>query len=136
MNKMIKICALFLALSLGGTWASPAFANDVFLVYKGADRKIQQEIERQLPENIGVKPYNAGLLLLADYTGQQKAIARLRRAKAVVVINDAAPGIIASGELSNVVQVSDSSAENIHKIMNKLNNWQSQLHYNDNNNAY
>ena len=61
---------------------------DVFVVYSGKDRKEKSALKKALLGNLVVKFYNADLLEVADYSGKQKAIAKLEKAKVIVVLKD------------------------------------------------
>ena len=70
-------------------FAFPAHAAgvDVYLVYVGADKSVKNNIVSALPEQLVVKHYNASMLKMADYSGKQKVVTKLSKAKLVVFIN-------------------------------------------------
>ena len=71
---------------------TPAVAGsgvDVYIVFAGKDKKEKKAIKKAMPDNLTVKFYNIDLLALADYSGKQKAIAKLEKAKVVVFVKDA-----------------------------------------------
>lgn len=67
-----------------------AAATDVYLVYAGKNRKLKAEIFGELSGPFSVKTYNVGLLGLADYSGVQKVVSKISKAKTVVLLYDTA----------------------------------------------
>lgn len=61
---------------------------DVYFVYAGRDKKESDGLVNELRKELSVKTYNADLLVLADYSGKQKAVARLEKARMVLVFQD------------------------------------------------
>ncbi len=87
-NKTIAIAlGLFL---LWGLFSPTAWAQDldVYIVYSGKNKKDQKQLKGVLPQNLTVKSYNVDLLVLADYSGKQKVIAKLGRARVIVILHD------------------------------------------------
>ena len=62
---------------------------DVYVAYSGKDKKDKRALKKAFPANLSVKFYNVDLLALADYSGKQKAIAKLEKAKVIVFVKDA-----------------------------------------------
>lgn len=62
---------------------------DVYVAYSGKDKKDKRALKKVFPANLSVKFYNVDLLALADYSGKQKAIAKLEKAKLIVFVKDA-----------------------------------------------
>ena len=54
---------------------------DVYVAYSGRDKKDKRALKKAFPANQSVKINNVDLLALADYSGKQKAIAKLEKAK-------------------------------------------------------
>ena len=73
-------CCLTLTVWAGDT--------DIYLVYSGKNRSEKVSLEKALSKQLTTKSYNVSLLALADYSGKQKAVAKLERAKVVVVLAD------------------------------------------------
>jgi hypothetical protein len=61
---------------------------DVYLVYSGKNRKLKEEIVEGISGDFPVKTYNTGLLELADYSGLQKVVSKISRARVVVMLYD------------------------------------------------
>ena len=84
--KRFVAAALVLFLLLG--MSAAAAAQDVYVVYSGKDRAFKDQIVGGFPAGVNVKQYNADLLALADYSGKQKVIAKLSRAKVILILGD------------------------------------------------
>jgi len=65
-----------------------AAAADVYLLYSGKSRKLKEEIVEGISGDFSVKTYNTGLLGLADYSGLQKVMSKISRARVVVMLFD------------------------------------------------
>ena len=65
-----------------------AAVADVYLVYSGKSRKLKEEIVEELSGDFSVNTYNTGLLGLADYSGLQKVVSKISRARVVVMLHD------------------------------------------------
>jgi len=96
---------------------SHSFAQDIYIVYAGTDKNIQKELKSVLSENFKVKSFNVGLLAMADYTGKQKAITKISKAKVVVLINEKPAELLGDAEFASVVTVSSSSRSAIDAIL-------------------
>ena len=62
---------------------------DLYVVYSGKDKKEKDQLVELLPKDLSIKTFNVGLLVLADYSGKQKAVAKLGRARMVVFLQGA-----------------------------------------------
>ncbi len=63
---------------------------DIYIAYSGKNKETMNTLKKAFHSNLTVKSYNVDLLALADYSGKQKAIAKLERASLIVIISDAA----------------------------------------------
>lgn len=88
-RKFLTMLAAFVVLSGFTPPALTARQVDVYIVYASSDRAAKNELTEALSEGLSVKSYNSNLLALADYSGKQKAMAKLDRARVVVILNDA-----------------------------------------------
>ncbi len=91
-NKSVAVIVGF-CLAAGVSFAEARAAGadvDVYVVFSGKNKGDKSKIKKLLPKELPVKYYNVDLLALADYSGKQKAIAKLERAKIIVLIKDAA----------------------------------------------
>ena len=78
---------LFFGATLSNVWAGSRDV-DVYVVFSGKDKQEKKALKNALPANLKVKFYNVDLLALADYSGKQKAVAKLETAKMIVIIKD------------------------------------------------
>jgi hypothetical protein len=99
LKSFIAIVALSV-LSLG--FAAQSYATDVYLVYAGADKDVMKEIKDALAD-LKVKSYNVDLLAMADYSGKQKAVAKLSKAKVVVLVKDKPAEVLGDAKFPSVV---------------------------------
>ncbi|PCK07387.1 MAG: hypothetical protein COA42_14525 [Alteromonadaceae bacterium] len=118
MIKQLKLpCQALLFVLLVVTGATIQAAGvDVYLVYAGADKKLQKRIRATLPGDLAIKSYNASLLMMADYSGKQKAIAKLSSAKLVVLINKQSMELLGNPRFPNALMVTGDSSQEIDKI--------------------
>lgn len=74
-----------------GVFCSVARAEglDLYVVYTGKYKKEKDRLLSVLPKDLTVKAYNTDFLVLADYSGKQKAITRFEKARMIVVIHEA-----------------------------------------------
>jgi hypothetical protein len=84
---------------------------DVYLVYSGRARAEKNAIAEALASHLNVTEYNADLLALADYSGKQRVIARMGRARVVVVVSDRAMELVGGGETAAVLVVVGSGSD-------------------------
>ncbi len=108
-----------LALSALLALSPAAYAVDIYLVYAGSDKPIQKELKAALSSNFQVKSYNVDMLAMADYSGKQKAISKIAKAKLVVLVNNKPEEALEGAEFSNVISV--DSADDVGAITEKLN---------------
>lgn len=80
---------------------SMALSLDVYVVYSGKGKKEKDQLIKSLPKDFSVKVYNADLLAIADYSGKQKAIAKLGKAQIVVVLQDTPMKILKGSEVTS-----------------------------------
>lgn len=93
---------------------------DVYITYMGGDRTIKEVVKAALPSNLRIKNYNASALVMADYSGKQKAIAKLSKSKLVVVINQQTINILGSPSFPNYIVIENGDAADIENIKAKL----------------
>lgn len=89
---------------------------DVYIVYVGTDRAIKTELKSQLFDGLTVKTYNTKLLAMADYSGKQKAVAKISKAKLVVLIKDEVYKFLDSPKFVKSITVSGSTPADIERI--------------------
>lgn len=95
---------------------TPAVAGsgvDVYIVFAGKDKKEKKAIQKALPDNLTVKFYNVDLLALADYSGKQKAIAKLEKAKVVVFVKDAPHELLEGISLATAAVIFNSAKSGV-----------------------
>lgn len=75
---------------VSGLFVSLAQAADVdlYLVYSGKSKKLKIAVKKAIPDGFNVKTYNVNLLVLADYSGVQKAASKIAKAKVVIMLQD------------------------------------------------
>ena len=111
------IIFMFLLLMPLANKAYAAKNIDVYLVYSGSDRKLQKSIKKALPKTLRIKAYNASLLMMADYSGKQKALAKVSSARVVVWISLQAHELMDKVELTNAIASAPSIEETVSKII-------------------
>lgn len=89
---------------------------DVYIIYLGTDKSIKTELKRQLSDGLTVKTYNTNLLAMADYSGKQKAVAKISKAKLVVLIKDEVYMSLDSPKFAKSITVSGSTHADIERI--------------------
>jgi len=93
--KQILMRSIRVALALNilcGALCTSVFAGniDIYIAYSGKNKETMKTLKQAFQSHLTVKSYNVDLLALADYTGKQKAIAKLESADLIVIISDAA----------------------------------------------
>ena len=83
---LLGLCLMYGA-NFTKAWAG-AGGVDVYVVYSGKNKQDKSELKKAFANDISVKFYNVDLLAVADYSGKQKAIAKLEKAQIVVIIKD------------------------------------------------
>lgn len=103
-----------------GLWAamvlipSTALAQlDIYVVYAGNAKVEKDRLIKSLSPSLSVKTYNADLLALADYSGKQKAVAKLQTAKVVVVLQDDPIRMLEGSSLSVPLMVVESTQQTV-----------------------
>ncbi len=119
MKKHRNTLALFIAAGMFFTASCSALATDIYLVYSGKDKGVSKELKKALPSDLKVKSYNVDLLAMADYSGKQKAIAKLSRAKLVVLIKEKPKEVLGEAKFPAVIEV-DGSKGDVDAIVAKL----------------
>ncbi len=102
---------------------TPAVAGsgvDVYIVFAGKDKKEKKAIKKAMPDNLTVKFYNVDLLALADYSGKQKAIAKLEKAKVVVFVKDAPHELLEGISLATAVVIFNSAKSGVQSASKTL----------------
>lgn len=97
-----------------------AASIDVYLVYSSADKDIKSQLNEKLPADLKVKSYNATLLTMADYSGKQKAVAKLSGARVVVLINEQVVEILGNPDFKVSLIINGSGDDNVEKILAQL----------------
>jgi hypothetical protein len=59
-----------------------------YVLYSGSEHEAKSELLRSLPGGLRVRAYNVDLLRLADYSAKQKIVARMDRARVIIVLED------------------------------------------------
>ena len=92
MRLSLKILTITITIFLLGLFTPvvDAAVADVYLVYSGKNRKLKKDIIEGLSGDFSVKAYNVGLLGLADYSGVQKVVSKISKAKMVMMLHDTA----------------------------------------------
>jgi hypothetical protein len=121
MNKFLKFCTVSL-LIFAGSFAAPVYSAgaDIFLVYVGADKKIKKSVKSALPAELKVKSYNASLLAMADYSGKQKAVSKITKAKLVVFITGKPAALLSDSSIPNSVTIEGDAQSEVDKIVSAL----------------
>lgn len=83
---MILLLGVFLCLSIEAptVWS----AVDAYVIYGGKNKAEKKMFLTKLPKEISVKSYNIDLLAVADYSGKQKALAKIQKASVIVLLLD------------------------------------------------
>ena len=98
-----RISALLVALILLPTIPSGiarAQEIEVYIVYSSGERAEKDEILRALRGDVSVRTYNADLLVLADYSGKQKVMAKLDLARIALVLGGTSLEYLEGGRLT------------------------------------
>lgn len=124
MNKLSYVkaflnAAIVSVLLLGSTAAQAADVS-VYLVYVGADKKTVKSIRSSLPKGLSVRKYNASMLLMADYSGKQKVIAKLSKAKLVVFMGDNPKKLLGQHQFEKQITISGGGEAELKKILSAL----------------
>ena len=88
MRLSLKILTITVFILVLFTPVMDAAVADVYLVYSVKSRKLKEEIVEGISGDFSVKTYNTGLLGLADYSGLQKVVSKISRARVVVMLHD------------------------------------------------
>ena len=114
---LVKVLVVTFVLSLapGSTqpsvWAEEGL--DVYIIYSGKTRGAIHLLAKSIPKYLSVKSYNANLLVLADYSGKQKAISKFHRARLIVILGDQTLEILESGKLKRALVIVGSTKTNM-----------------------
>ncbi|PCJ47064.1 MAG: hypothetical protein COA99_01690 [Moraxellaceae bacterium] len=121
-HYQFHLIAFFTVIITLTSFSVNAAAPDIYLVYAGSDKSLAKSIKKSLSSKGKIKLYNASILLMADYSGKQKAVARLSKAKLVVFVSGAAKptDLIDEGAIPGAVSVIGEGEENISKILSSL----------------
>lgn len=88
MRTSVPSMVVPLIAAIVGFCAESAFGQDVYVAYAGKDKSLKNALTEALSKDLRIKTYNVDLLGIADYSGVQKAAAKLSRAKVVVLLRD------------------------------------------------
>lgn len=113
-------CAALISVLLLGSMTVSAADVNVYLVYVGTDKKMAKNIRSSLPKNLTVRKYNASMLLMADYSGKQKVIAKLSKAKLVVYIGDSPKKLLGQHKFAKQVTIAGAGEAELQKILSAL----------------
>jgi hypothetical protein len=102
----VAACLTPLALALA---AGAAHAQDVRVLFDGKSKNTMKTVVGAFPKGTDVKSYNVGLLVLADYSGRQKAVAKLNRASVVIIVGDSAQRRLAGCKFTTDVLVAGTT---------------------------
>ncbi len=83
--KTVWVIFLVWAMVFPTAWAE---GLDLYVVYTGKQKKEKDQLLNAFPKDLSVKTYNVDLLVLADYSGKQKAVARLEKARMILILQD------------------------------------------------
>ncbi|PCJ99337.1 MAG: hypothetical protein COA45_04665 [Zetaproteobacteria bacterium] len=120
-NKLFKRLIAGLLLAVFTTNPCVASATDIYLVYSGANRDIKNQIQDALSSELDIKSYNTSLLVIADYSGKQKVIAKLSQAGLVVMLDENSIQDLDNSAFENVVHaIDDDIMSNIDLIISHL----------------
>ncbi len=86
--RMMVVGAIAFAIVASSPPTAQAGDLDVYIVYSGKNKQAKKALVNALGPGVSVKAYNADLLALADYSGMQKAVAKIEQAKMVVILSD------------------------------------------------
>ncbi|MFB6346619.1 MAG: hypothetical protein ABEK50_12745 [bacterium] len=117
MSKKSLILVSFMLYLATFAFISPAVVEaadiDVYLLFSSSDKKMKNNIADALPDDINVKEFNVDSLALADYSGKQKAAAKINNAKATVFIGDAPSKLLSDQTFKLPVDVHQSTLRKI-----------------------
>jgi hypothetical protein len=88
MRASVQSFVTLLLAVIVGFCVEGASAQDIYVAYAGKDKKVKNALTDILSKDLQIKTYNVDLLGIADYSGVQKAAAKLSRAKVVVLLHD------------------------------------------------
>jgi len=110
-NLCLMIAAGFVVLA---ACVSPvAYAQDVYVIYNSKDKAAKNALVKALPSDFKVKTYNVNLLALADYSGKQKVLAKLERARLIVIFRDKPMRVLKGTKLKRDLVVVESVADSV-----------------------
>ena len=99
-RAILPVFAGMLVMATGVLAAAPGGPGlDVYVVYSGRDRGSKAKLLKLLSKDVKVKTYNVDLLAVADYSGKQKAIGKLQRARTVVFLGKRPSTILKGNKL-------------------------------------
>lgn len=100
---------------LYGTLCTSVFAGniDIYIAYSGKNKETMKTLKQAFQSHLTVKSYNVDLLALADYSGKQKAVAKLEYADLIVIISDAAMESLSGTSLNTDLLVLQSLKETV-----------------------
>ena len=96
-----------------GLSVQTAWAIDVYVVYSGRDKALATQVVSALSRDLSVKKYNADLLALADYSGKQKAVAKISRAQLIVILRDRPMNLFRGSRIRGNLIIVDSAKGNV-----------------------
>ena len=98
--------------------AAMAEGVDVYVIYSRKNKEEKNRLVNAIGQGLSVKTYNADLLVVADYSAQQKAIAKFGRAQLVVLL----PGSPMRALKGSTIRAPLLVAENVEKTV-KSDEW-------------
>lgn len=101
--------ALALPISLlGGTYAAAPVepktkSVDVYVLYSSKEKGDKDDIIEALGDDLEIKSYGTDKLKLSDYSGKQKAIAKIDAAELVILLGDGSSKILKDAKFKSPV---------------------------------
>ena len=113
--RRVSFLVLFgiLLFSEGVFRSAQAAGVDVYFVYAGRDKKESDGLLNELRKELSIKTYNADLLVLADYSGKQKAVARLEKARMVLIFQDSPLKLLTGAQVNTGLLIVKSAKQSL-----------------------
>ncbi len=88
-------------------------ATDVFVVYNGDNTAEKDKIMNALPKKISAKAYNVDFLAFTDYSGRNKALARMNQSKMIIILRDTPMKILKGARVRTDLLIAKSAQETV-----------------------
>ncbi len=112
-TKRIATLLFGLFILFGVIDASAQAATDIFVVYTGRNTAEKDQLMNALPKNISTRAYNVDYLAFSDYTGLNKAVARMNQSKMIIIIQDTPMLILKGARLRTNLLVAQSAKQTV-----------------------